>query len=195
MTDPAPPLPERLTFTYRAGEARRFRDLAGRSLNRMLPWTWVWIVIFAMVFVIGLAVLAVQQSGIISVAEIKPVLFTAYVAFGAGARLVIWLWARRNREIARASTDVFEGRALIWEVEFSESGIACKTELFDTRIPWRAVKSVESWRDCVMIWLVYFNSIAIPARIFADDAAPAAFVAAVRARIELAHSSERAKQA
>jgi hypothetical protein len=46
-----------------------------------------------------------------------------------------------------------------------------------------------------MIWLVYFNSVAIPARIFPDDAARAAFVAAVRARIELARSSERAKQA
>jgi hypothetical protein len=64
----------------------------------------------------------------------------------------------------------------------TEDGIVHACELYEIRAPWRAVQWVESRRGFVVIW-GRMSHFFIPARIFADDAAREAFIAAVKARI------------
>lgn len=181
-----PPLPPRLAFDYREGELVLFRIMAGYSLNRSLPWNSYWIVLGSMIFIVGFAVLGAQKSGLILSAQVPTVLLTAYFAFACGVGLVTLLRHRRQRRLMRASAAATGRSGLTREVEFTDSGMTWKNEKLETWVSWRAVKSVETWRSVILIWLVQFQTLAIPARIFANDAARKAFVAAVQACIDAA---------
>jgi hypothetical protein len=186
MTEPAPALPPPLAFTYRKGEPARFRKLTGLRVARVLPWNSFWIVVVATIFVIGLAVLAAQKTGLIDAFDVPPVLFTAYLAFGCGAGLFMTLFRRRQRQLYRATEAAAEPGDLTWEATFDDAGMTWKNELRESRVAWRTVTSIESWRGCVMIWLGPTQSACIPARIFPDNAALHAFMTAVQARIKSA---------
>jgi YcxB-like protein len=184
MTEPAPTLPPPLAFTYHKGEPARFRELTGLRIARVLPWNSFWIVLFAMIFIIGFAVLAAQKTELIDEFDVPPVLFTAYLAFGCGAWLFMMLFRRRQRQLSSAAEAAAAPSDLTWEATFDDAGMTWRSELRETRVAWRAVTSIESWRGCVMIWLGPTQSFYIPSRIFPDDTALQAFIAAVRARIE-----------
>jgi hypothetical protein len=183
MSNPAPTFPSPLVFAYRQGELTRCSRLTGRSLSRIMPWYSFWIVLGAMFFVIGFAVLGVQKSGRISVAEAPDVLLAAYVAYAFGAGLATLLAFRRLRRIARTAEEL---AGVQWEVTFADTGILWKSDIIETFTSWRAIKSVESWREGVLIWVVQRRAFVIPSRIFADSAARQAFVAAVQTEIERA---------
>jgi YcxB-like protein len=183
MSDSVPALPPCLAFTYREVEMRRFRELATRTLARVLPWHSFWIVVGGSIFVIGLAVLGAQKGGLISVAEVRPVLFTAYLAFYGGIGMHTLLIIRRYCDAAGVAVKDGGRSNDIWNVEFSDDGMTWKSDFLESRVAWSAVQSVDSPPDGVLIWLLQMQYLAIPARVFADDAARLAFVAAVRARI------------
>jgi hypothetical protein len=190
MTEPAPALPPPLAFTYLKGEAAGFRKLTGLRIARVLPWNSFWIVIVATIFVIGLAVLAAQKTGLIDAFDVPAVLFTAYLAFGCGAWLFMTLFRRRQHQLYRA-TEAAAGD-LTWEATFDDAGMTWKSELRETRVAWRVVTSIESWRGCVMIWLGPTENFCLPARIFPDNAALHAFMTAVQARIKSAAQTSTA---
>jgi hypothetical protein len=186
MSDPAPTFPSPLVFAYRQGELTNCSRLAARSLSRIVPWYSFWIVLGAMVFVIGFAVLGVQKAGRISAAEVPDVLLAAYVAFAFGAGLAALLVYRRLWRIARAAEEL---AGVQWEVTFADAGIVWKSDIIETCMSWRAVKSVEAWREGVLIWGVQWRAFVIPSRIFADSAARQAFVTAVQTEIERARGT------
>jgi hypothetical protein len=192
MTEPASALPPPLAFTYLKGEPARFRKLTGLRIARVLPWNSFWIVVVATIFVIGLAVLAAQKIGLIDEFDVPNVLFTAYLAFGCGAGLFMMLFRRRQRQLYRATEAAAEPGDLTWEATFDDAGMTWKNELRETRVAWRTVTSIESWRGCVMIWLGPTQSACIPARIFPDNAALHAFMTAVHARIKSARQTPTA---
>jgi hypothetical protein len=192
MTEPAPALPPPLTFTYLKGEPARFRELTRLRIARVLPWNSFWIVVFATIFAIGLAVLAAQKTGLIDAFDVPPVLFTAYLAFGCGAGLFMMLFRRRQRQLYRATEAAAEPGDLTWEATFDDAGMTWKNELHESRVAWRTVTSIESWRGCVMIWLGPTQSACIPARIFPGSAALHAFMTAVQARIKSAAQTSTA---
>jgi YcxB-like protein len=148
-----------------------------------MPWYSFWIVLGAMFFVIGFAVLGVQKTGRISVAEAPDVLLAAYVAYAFGAGLATLLAFRRLRRIARTAEEL---AGVPWEVSLADTGMVWKSDISETRLSWRAVKSIEAWREGVLIWVVQRRAFIIPSRIFADSQARQAFIAAVQAHIDRA---------
>ena len=78
---------------------------------------------------------------------------------------------------------------MTWEATFDDAGMTWKSELRETRVAWRTVTSIESWRGCVMIWLGPTQSVYIPARIFPNNTALRAFMVAVQAHIDRAAQS------
>jgi hypothetical protein len=170
MSDPLTAVPPHLTFAYRADELQRLREFAGLSIERTMPWNSFWIVSLGMIFVIGLAVLGAQKSGLLAVPAVPPVLLAA------------WLTRTAPRSLERSD--------LRWDIDFSDAGLCWKSDLSETRVSWRAVKSIEAWSGNVLIWLLHGQTLPIPARVFADDAARRSFIAAVQARIDGAAKAE-----
>jgi hypothetical protein len=181
MSDPLTPLPASIAFTATADEVTRFRWIAGRSVARAAPSGLYWIVLLGMFVVIGFAVLAAQKTDSISAEEVPPVLLAAFLSYGCGV-LLSTLLARRFSRLAYAADG-----AAAYEVAFSDDGMQWKTDLVETRVRWQAVKSIEAWPECMLIWLGNKHFCGVPARMFPDDAARAAFITAVRQRIVNAH--------
>ena len=186
MSDPIPPLPSPLVFAYRPGEPSHFSVLAGNSLQRVLPWYSFWIVLVGMFFVIGFAVLGAQKWGRISAAEVPAVLFAAYLAYGCGAASTTLVIFRRLRQITNAAEEI---AGITWKVTFSDAGMVWTSEILETSVSWRAIKSVEAWRDGVLMWLVQWRCLVVPTRVFADAAARRTFIAAVQAQIDRARGA------
>src|SRR5476651_2306576 len=115
MIDPVPALPARLTFAYQVGELPRFREMAWRSVSGRVSWSGFWGVLGAMIFVLGFAVLGVQRSGLIATAAVPPVLATAYVAFYAGAGLVLLMLRLITQNYARAADEKSGTSDITWE--------------------------------------------------------------------------------
>ena len=78
-----------------------------------------------------------------------------------------------------------EQRGGTWNYSFTPTGICYQSETIEVRLAWRAVKAVE---DLGKILIVRFGAqgLTVPSRVFADDATPAAFTAAVKASIKAA---------
>ena len=186
MSSPVPRLPSPLVFAYRPGEPSHFSVLAGNSLQRVLPWYSFWFALVGMFFVIGFTVLGAQKWGRISAAEVPAVLFAAYVAYGCGAGLSALLIFRRLRQIANAAEEI---AGITWTVTFSDAGMVWTSEILETSVSWRAIKSVEAWRDGVLMWLVQQRCLVVPSRVFADAAARRTFIAAVQAQIDRARGA------
>ncbi len=181
MSDLLAPLPASIAFTATADEVTRFRSIAGRSIARATPSGFYWIVLLGMFVVIGFAVLAAQKTNYISAAEVPPVLLAAYLSYGCGV-LLSRLLTRRFSRLTYAGD-----RATAYEVAFSDDGMQWKADLVETRVPWQAVKSIEAWPECMLIWLAHRHYCGIPARLFPDETARTAFVKAVRQRIVNTH--------
>lgn len=177
MTTPPP-----LIFTYQNGEMQRFRKQAGRSLDRAnQSYSW-WGLLLAMIFVIGLAVLAAQKTGLLTPSQVPPVLITAYLAYTSGIALIMMIYSRRQRTYERALAGRFGETER--EVTVSEAGLVHRSANYHMRIDWKAVRSIEALPGVVIIWLHWLQFVPIPARVFADDAARRAFIASVHAYID-----------
>jgi hypothetical protein len=112
------------------------------------------------------------------------VLFTAYFAFMAGVKGYYLVMRAYFRKFVRTYQ-----RGGMWNYSFTPAGIFYNNELIEARMAWRAVNAVE---DLGKMIILRFGAqgIAIPPRVFSDDAARAAFVAAAAAHIKAA--SEKA---
>jgi hypothetical protein len=193
MTDPTAAFPAHFRFAYRPGEALRLRELAGHALDRTMPWYSFWVVLLGMFFVIGFVVLGAQRSGVIDTDEVPTVLFTAYMAYGCGTCLVLRLMQRRRRRLIRASARAIERDDVVWDFDVDDAGIALKSDGYQTHLAWRRISLVQVWRGDVLIGLrLTTTTLGLPGRLFADDAARGAFVAAVRERIAAAKAAKAA---
>jgi hypothetical protein len=153
MTDPAPAFPLHLRFAYQKGELQQLRALAAKSFENTMPWSSPWIVLFSMFFVIGFAVLGAQKIGLVAVREVPPILFTAYAAYACGVGAVIVLFRRRQQQLARAAVRNTERDDVIWDFRFTDAGIGWSSDGLESHISWHIVKSVETSRAAVFIWL------------------------------------------
>ena len=141
---------------YRQGELTNCSRLARKLVaDRALVFI---LIKGAMVFVIGFAVLGVQKAGRISAAEVPDVLLAAYVAFafGAGGCALVY---RRLWRIARAAEEL---AGVQWRL-LAVAGIVWRATLLKHACP-GAVKSVEAWREGVLIWGVQWRAFVIPSR-------------------------------
>lgn len=152
-------------------------------MAQIAPRNPFWIVVSAMLLVMPLVVFGVQKVGWISADEGPDVLLAIWLAYIFGVGLTIALISRRTRQLLRAVEEM-AGHTL--EVTFSNTGMAWKSDIIEVHMSWRAVKSVETVRDTVVIWSVQRQGYLIPSRVFADSAARQALVTAVQTEIERA---------
>ena len=136
---------------------------------------------FVGIFAVGLAALGAFKFGLFNARALKPVLFTAYVAFAAGAATYGLVIRRQYRAYYRTYARITG----TWHYTFDDSGISYKNDVRQSFLLWRAVKSVED-----LGWAIVFPSsdqaIFIPSRVFGDAAARSKFATECVARIEAA---------
>jgi|SRR5262249_5225712 len=182
MNDVSSQWPFHFTLTYSKDEQRIFRKVMAAR------YAWggqmVWALAVGLPLVIGLVVLGAFELGFIAVIALPSVLFSAYVAFTAGMTSYYFFLRRHFRKFYR------EDARTTWNYLFDDNGITYKSETMEVRLTWQALDSVED-RGRLVLLLFNGRGIGIPSRIFAGDAARAAFVTAVAACIRAA--TERAQ--
>jgi len=188
-------IPERLTFSYSEEEVWVFRKLAAARVDRGPSIYAFWAVMIPVIFGIAFAVLAVFYAGMLGVGQLRAVLFTAYLAFSAGAGTLFILIHLRSRQLARKIYEKTKREREIWQVAFDDAGLTCKSDTLETRVSWRAMTGIENWGSAVTVGMSRMQSFAIPARVFRDDAARTNFIAAVAARIAAAKARAKASAA
>ncbi len=168
------------TVTYSHDELRAYGKLIAKRRVREQNDHTSFGLQLAAILGIGLAALAAFRLGWIEAAAVPPILFAAYSAFAAGWLSHRWLLRRLYRKFPRRTA-----RLGPWDYSFGEHGILYKSETVEVRFAWRAVGSVEDLGP-IVLFLCDDHAIFVPARMFADQAARAAFVAASAARIKTA---------
>jgi hypothetical protein len=164
MNDISSQWPFCFAITYTVGEQRIFRKVMA-ARHAWVGYT-VWAVVLGPPLVIGLVVLG---------------------GFELGSELV-----HRLRGIHRGHGQLlFLLAPLLWNFLFDDTGIAYKSEKMEVRLTWRVLDSVEDL-DRIVLFLFNGRGISIPRRVFADDAARAAFVAGAAARIKAAAETAQA---
>jgi YcxB-like protein len=179
--------PEPLTFTYREDEIAAYSRLVAAREEPDSNYTFVGVVILA-VFLIGLAVFAAHQTGLIPAAYARSVLITAYVAFFAGAAALHGWWILRFRQVARKISAASKQTETDYEVVCDASGVTWRSPKTEARVAWGSIERVVRYEPLVVLWVDITQGLAIPTRAFADDEARQAFVAAVAARIAAARA-------
>lgn len=177
---PTPPL----VFSYRDDELAMLRAKIGQRINRVVSPAPFYVALIAIMLSAGLPVLAANWAGLLTRTQVPAVLFTAYAAFVAGMLVFTILLSGQRRRIARRTNQTRSQAGETWELTCTDAGIACKGASYETRVAWPAVNSVEQLPGVVAIWFVNIQNFCIPARIFPDDEACVAFVAAVQGRID-----------
>ncbi len=97
-------IPSPLVFTYQDGEPARVRKEARRSYARAADGFSLWALVVSMIFVIGLAVLGAQKAGMLTAANVPPVLLAAYLAYACGVALMVLVSRIYQRQLERAAT-------------------------------------------------------------------------------------------
>ena len=158
--------PDRLVFTYQEDEARAYSRLIWARRDRGPDYGNFRAAMIVITFAIGFSVLFANYLGFVTSEQMRPVLFTAYLAFFGGALVHRAAIQIRNRAIGRA---IYRDSVGIdtFEVTFDASGVAYKTARFELRVPWAAIVDV-------------IETMPIPARLFSDAASRAHFSAAMR---------------
>ncbi len=175
-------IPSSLVFTYQDGEFQRFRREAARSRGSVAYG--LWLIALPMIVVIGVAVLAAQKAELIEPTEVPSVLIAAYLAYACGVGLVVLVGRMQQRQIERQS---LKGQTESERrIAVSDTGIIATSTNYDLRITWHVVKSIAVRPGVVLIWLEWYQHIAVPMRVFADDDARVAFITAVREWIKAA---------
>jgi len=174
--------PDRFTVTYSEEELWALGKLTQRRLDHGPAESVYWSVIAGLMLAVGLVPFSALALGVIGSAAFRPVLATAYLAFIAGG-LAFWaVMIMRGRGLARAVYRQGRGSETL-EYVFDDTGIVLRGDMREAHMRWRAVKGIEDAGTFVIIWLHNHQVVGLPARLFADTTARAAFVAAVAARI------------
>jgi hypothetical protein len=129
---------------------------------------------------IGLLVLGAFKVGFIAPATLRAVLVTAFGAFTAGVAGHYFLVKRHLRKLDASGERSWRGT---WNFSFDDGGVHYKNERVDVHLTWRAIDAVHDLRTFVLVTHGR-GALPIPSRVFTDDAARLAFVAAVAARIK-----------
>lgn len=179
MNDASDQLPIHFDITYTDDDGRAYRkSMLARSAHGQNQGTAFGMSLTA-ILALGLAVFGAFKLGLIGPSIVQPLLI-AYVAFLAG--MVSYYFAVRwhFRKFYRA-----DARRGSWKFYFDEDGILYKSQTTEVRLAWRAINAVE---DCgeMVLFLFSAQGIGIPSRLFNDNAARLAFVAAAAARIKAA---------
>jgi hypothetical protein len=182
MSDQSDQTPHRFTITYTEDEVWTFGKLAARRLDPGPAWETYWFTIIGVILAVGLVPAGALWLGLISPLAFQPVLATAYLAFIAGGASFWAMMSVRGRAMTRTTYRDGRGRGPC-DYSFDDAGVVCKTDDYETRIPWRGVKGVEDAGAFVVIWLRDHQAAGIPHRMFADAAARAKFVTSVAERI------------
>jgi hypothetical protein len=176
LNDASVQWPFRFNITFSEDELRTYRKvMAARHARGKNQGTF-----YGIMLAVGLVVFAAFKLGWIESTAIRPVLFTAYFAFVAGAGSYYFAVRHYFRKFYRA-----DARTEPWDFSFDDAGVTYKSETTEVRLLWRALDSVDDL-DPIVLFLFRGQGIGIPSRLFADAAARASFVTATRARIKAA---------
>lgn len=157
---------------YTEEELRTYRKvMSGRYARVQNEGTGFGILLIA-ILILGFAVFGAFKLGLIESSAVRPVLFTAYFAFMTGVIGYYFVMRAYFRKFMRT-----DQRGGAWNYSFTPAGISYRSETIEVQLTWRAVNAVEDLGKMVVFRLGP-QGIAIPSRVFADDAARATFVAA-----------------
>jgi hypothetical protein len=177
--------PLKLVFVPSEQELAAFRKLVMTRLYREIDDLGDWGAVFLVIFVIGLVVYAAYVLRLFDLRSLKPVLVTAYAAFAAGASAYAIRSRWQYRRLIRAYYGA--GGEEEWEYSFDATGMIWRIKTAETRLSWHALRAVEDNGTMVLLWLaIGSRSSFIPARVFENAAARAAFVETIAARIAAA---------
>jgi hypothetical protein len=168
------------TVIYTDKELRTYRKVAAGRYARAQSEGTGFGVLLAAILVLGLAVFGAFKFGLFERSAVRPVLITAYFAFLTGVTGYYFVMRAYFRKFIRT-----DQRGGTWNYSFTPAGISYRSEMIEVRLAWRGVNTVEYLGKMVVLRFGA-QGIAIPSRVFADDAARAAFVAAARTRIKAA---------
>jgi hypothetical protein len=157
--------------TYSDEERWTYQKLMARRYARAQTEGTGFGILLGAIFVLGLVVLGAFKLGLIERSAVRPVLFTAYFAFTTGVVGYYLVMRAYFRKFLRA-----DQRGGTWNCSFTLDGLCYRSETIEVRLAWRAVTAVEDLGKVITMRLGH-QAITIPSRIFADDAARAAFVA------------------
>ncbi len=184
MSDASDQLPIHFDITYTDDDVRAYRkSMAARSAHGQNQGT-AFGMSLAAILALGLAMLGTFKLGLIAPSIVQPVLLTAYVAFLAGMASYYFAVRWHFRKFYGA-----DARRGAWKFSFDEAGIFYKNQNTEVRLAWRAINAVED-RGRMVLFHFGAQRIGIPARVFNDNAARLAFVAAASARIKAAAESD-----
>jgi hypothetical protein len=179
LNDASDQWPFQFAINYTEDEQRIFRKMVAARHARMKDEATVFVIMVAGILAFGLAALGAFKLGWIDSSSIRPVLFTAYFAFVAGAGCYYFAMRHYFRRFFR------EDARTEWHFLFDDVGIAYESDAMEVRMKWRALEGAED-RGRMVLFLFNGRGIGIPSRIFSDNTARVAFVAAARARIKAA---------
>jgi hypothetical protein len=173
----------RFAITYSEDEILAIRKLMAARYARGHDHFTFWGLLLASPMVIGLVVFGAFKLGLIAPSALQAVLFTAYVAFFAGAMGYYLMMRRAYRKFSRD-----EGRRRLWNYSLDDTDVRYDCETVGVRVAWRAIDAVE---DLGKMVLFRFGPqvICIPSRVFPDSTVRAAFVAAAREHVKAAAQS------
>jgi hypothetical protein len=176
---PPSALPDRLVFTYQEDEVRAYSRLVWARRDRGPDYHNFRALMIVITFAIGFTVLFANHLGFVTASEMRSVLFTAYVAFFAGAfahRAAMQIRYRAiGREMYRDSLGIET-----FELDFGANGVIYRNATFELRLPWKAIAEVVETSLLVVLLFQSSQGVSIPARLFTDAASRADFVAAMR---------------
>jgi hypothetical protein len=173
-------------FTFSEDEILAFRKSRAALYARGDNNFTVYGLLIAAPMAIGFAMLGAFNAGLIAPAALRPVLVTAFAAFTAGVTAHYFLVKRHLRKLNASAERGWRGT---WNISFDDSGIRYKNETLNVQLTWRAVDGVRDLRSFVVVSSCGRATLPLPSRVFGDNAARAAFVAAAAARIKAAAES------
>jgi hypothetical protein len=181
--------PYRFAFSLSEEEIWAFRKYAGRQINRSLAGYGYFGVLILTIVAIGLAVYAAYCLDLFDIDALPPVLTTAYLAFAAGVAYAGVKIHWQSRRLARALHRLSAIDNEQWEYSFDDAGMVCRSQTVESRVVWRAFRSIEHNDTMMLLWAntaagAYF----VPARVFTSAPERTAFVRWASERIAAAHS-------
>jgi hypothetical protein len=180
--------PFHFAITYSEDEIRTSRKVITARYARGHQGMRFYELAFASPVAVGLVVLGAFELGLIAPISLRPVLITAYAAFTVGLASYYLFMRRYFLGIMRAE-DRWQKQTWNWSID--DAGIRYVADATDVRLAWRAFEAVDDLGGLVLLRYGR-RHLAIPSRMFSDDAARAAFVGAVAARIKAAAGSAKA---
>jgi hypothetical protein len=177
---PPNPLPDRLVFSYQEDEARAYSRLVWARRDRGPGYDNFWAAMIVITFAIGFSVLFANYLGWVTSSQMRPVLFTAYAAFVAGALAYHAAMRIRYRAVARAMYRDSAMGTETFEMTFDGNGVVYRNAKFELHVPWAAVAEVIETSLIVVLLFRSSQGLPIPARLFSGAGSRASFAAVMR---------------